>query len=63
MNLNEYITKKGLEKATLQLIRQTLYNDTSLSLQQRNALLAVFDTYSKAKDVSDLLTILNNIKM
>ena len=62
MNLYDYIFQKGLEKASLQSVRQMLYNDTSLSLQQRNALLAGIDTYSKAKDVGDLLTILSNMK-
>ena len=62
MNLYDCIIQKWLEKASLQSIREMLYNDMSLSFQQRNALLAAIDTYSKAKDVSDLLVILSNIK-
>lgn len=61
MNLYDYIVRKGFEKLSLQSIRCNIVNDMSLNNSQKNALLAVIDTYSKAKDVSDLLTILSNI--
>ena len=60
MNLNDYITQKGLEKTKTEIIKQMIYNDMSLSNQQKVNWLNAIDSYSRAKDINDLLTFLSN---
>lgn len=49
MNLNDYIIQKGLEKARVEIIKQMICNDMSLSYQQKASWLNVIDAYSKAR--------------
>ena len=60
MNLNDYIHQKGLEKTKTEIIKQMIYNDMSLSNQQKANWLNAIDAYSRAKDINDLLTFLSN---
>ena len=60
MNLNDYIIQKGLEKAKTVIIKQMICNDMSLSNQQKANWLNAIDSYSRAKDINDLLTFLSN---
>ena len=62
MDLYNYIMEKGLEKARTEIIKQMICNDTSLSYQQKVSWLNAIDSYSKAKDICDFLTFLNNTK-
>ena len=60
MNLNDYIIQKGLEKAKTEIIKQIICNDMSLSNQQKMNWLNAIDSYSKLKDINDILTFLRN---
>ena len=60
MNLNDYFIQKGLEKAKTEIIKQMICNDMSLSNQQKANWLNAIDSYSRAKDINDLLTFLSN---
>jgi len=60
MNLNDYIIQKGSEKAKTEIIKQMICNDISLSKQQKANWLNTIDAYSRAKDITDLLTFLSN---
>ena len=62
MNLKDYIIHKGLEKAKAEILKQMICNDVGLSKQQKANWINVIDTYSKAKDINDLLTFLSNSK-
>ena len=56
----DYIIQKGLEKAKTEIIKQMICNDMSLSNQQKTNWLNAIDSYSRAKDINDLLTFLSN---
>lgn len=58
MNLYDYIIQKGLEKAQMEAIKQVIWNDISLSYQQKIAWIKSIDAYSKAKDMKDAIDIL-----
>lgn len=58
MNLYEYIAHKGLEKAQAEVIKQMIWNDPSLTYQQKNSWFNTIDAYSKAKDLKDAIDIL-----
>ena len=60
MNLNDYIIQKGLEKAKTEIIKQMICNDMNLSSQQKSNWLNAIDSYSRTKDINDLLTFLRN---
>ena len=60
MNLNDYIIQKGLKKAKTEIIKQMICNDMNLSNQQKANWLNAIDSYSRAKDINDLLTFLSN---
>lgn len=59
MNLNDYIIQKGLEKTKIEIIKQMLRNETSLSVQQKSNWINAIDSYSRGKDKKDILTFLS----
>ena len=58
MNLYDYIIHKRLEKAQTEVIKQMIWNDPSLTYQQKTAWLNTIDAYSKAKDMKDAIDLL-----
>ena len=58
MNLYDYIIHKGLEKAQTEAIKQVIWNDISLSYQQKVAWIRSIDTYSKAKEMKEAYDLL-----
>ena len=58
MNVYDYIIHKGLEKAQVDAIKQIIWNDMSLSYQQKVAWIMSIDAYSKAKDMKDAIDLL-----
>ena len=58
MNLYDYIIHKGLEKAQTETIKQIIWNDISLSYQQKAAWINSIDAYSKAKDMKEACDLL-----
>ena len=62
MRFKNYILQKGLEKAKAEILKQIVFNDSTLSNQQKENFLNVIDSYSKVSDIKDILTFLNNLK-
>ena len=58
-DLQNFIIKKGLEKASLETIKQAIIQDPYLSNDVKEFWLGVIRGCSISKDVSDILDILN----
>ena len=58
-DLQKFIINKGLEKASLEVIKQAIRQDPSLSNDVKDFWLGVIRGYSISKDVYDLLDYLN----
>ena len=61
-DLQNYIIKKGLEKASLEVIKQAISQDTNLSNDKKEFWLGVIRGYSISKDVCDILDFLNRCR-
>ena len=57
-DLQNFIISKGLEKASLEAIKQAIRQDLGLSKETKEFWLGVVGGYSIAKDVNDFLTFL-----
>ena len=60
--LQNFIIKKGLEKASLGVIKQAIIEDPNLSNDTKEFWLGVIRGYSIAKDAYDLLELLRRGK-
>ena len=58
-DLQSFIIKKGLEKASLETIKQAIIQDPCLSIDVKEFCLGVIRGYSISKDVCDILDFLN----
>ena len=58
MTLQEYISNKVLEKASVETLKAIIRSDSSIPLAAKRLWLQQIEQYSKAKEVIDLLTIL-----
>ena len=58
-DLQSFIIKKGLEKASLETIKQAIIQDPCLSNDVKEFWLGVIRGYSISKDVCDILDFLN----
>ena len=58
-DLQKFIINKGLEKASLEVIKQAIRQDPSLPSNVKEFWLGVIRGYSISKDVYDLLDYLN----
>ena len=58
-DLQKFIINKGLEKASLEVIKQAIRQDPSLPNDVKEFWLSVIRGYSISKDVYDLLDYLN----
>ena len=58
-DLQKFIINKGLEKASLEVIKRAIRQDPSLSNDVKEFWLGVIRGYSISKDVYDLLDYLN----
>ena len=58
-DLQKFIINKGLEKASMESIKQAIRQDPSLSNDVKEFWLGVIRGYSISKDVYDLLDYLN----
>ena len=58
-DLQKFIINKGLEKASLEVIKQAIRQDPSLSNDVKEFWLGVIRGYSISKDVYDLLDYLS----
>lgn len=57
-DLQKFITQKGLEKASLETIKQAIRQDPQLSNDKKDFWLDVVDGYSISKDLRDLFDLL-----
>ena len=58
-DLQKFIINKGLEKSSLEVVKQAIRQDPSLSNDVKEFWLGVIRGYSISKDVYDLLDYLN----
>lgn len=58
-DLQNFIIKKGLEKASLETIKQAIIQDPCLSIDVKEFWLGVIRGYCISKDVCDILDFLN----
>lgn len=58
--LEKYILNKGLEKTSIELIKQSIQQDMSLTQNQKVFWTNFLNGFSIAKDTQDILSILFN---
>ena len=58
-DLQNFIINKGLEKASLEAIKQAIYQDPYLSNETKEFWLSVLKGYSITKDICDVLKFIN----
>ena len=61
MNLNEYLASKCLETASVELAKQAILEDASLSPAQKQNWISLLNTMSAAKNMADICKILSGI--
>lgn len=59
-DLQNFIISKGLEKASIEAIKQTIVQDSSLPNDVKEFWIGVIKDYSACKDMYDILNFLNN---
>ena len=59
MNLNEYLANKCLEKASVELAKQTILEDETLTPVQKQNWISLLNTMSTAKNMADICKILS----
>ncbi len=59
MNLNEYLASKCLETASVELAKQAILEDASLSPAQKQNWISLLNTMSAAKNMADICKILS----
>ena len=58
--LKKFIIRKGLEKASLELIKEAIRSDLTLSPETKEFWLGYIKGISITKDVVDIINLLNN---
>lgn len=58
-DLQKFIISKGLEKASIEVIKQSIIQDSSLSNDVKEFWIGTINGYSICKDVCDILSFLN----
>ena len=59
MDLKQYVTNKCLETASIELIKQTILEDYSLSSMTKNEWISVINMFSNVKNLAELCKILS----
>ena len=59
-DLQNFIISKGLEKASLELIKEAIRSDPTLSSETKEFWLGYIKGMSITKDVVDIINLLNN---
>ncbi|MBR4823985.1 MAG: hypothetical protein IKZ86_04240 [Spirochaetaceae bacterium] len=59
MNLNEYLANKCLETASVELAKQTILEDVTLTSVQKQNWISLLNTMSTAKNLADICKILS----
>lgn len=61
-DLMQYIIGKSLEKSSIEVIKQSIFQDTSLTQDQKTFWIGYLNGISIARDTQDILSILFNKK-
>lgn len=61
-DLMQYIISKSLEKSSIEIIKQSIFQDTSLTQDQKTFWIGYLNGVSIARDTQDILSILFNKK-
>ncbi len=59
MDINQYLKNKGMETASLELMKQAIQEDISLSQNAKQEFISTINMYSNAKNIAELLMILS----
>ena len=59
-DLQKFIVNKGLEKASLELIKEAIRSEPTLSTETKEFWLGYIKGMSVTKDVVDIINLLNN---
>ncbi len=59
MDLNQYIKSKCFETASIELIKQTIHEDSSLSPRTKQELISEINMFSNVKNLAELCKILS----
>jgi hypothetical protein len=59
-DLKNFIIRKGLEKASLELIKEAIRSEPTLSTETKEFWLGYIKGMSVTKDVVDIINLLNN---
>lgn len=58
-NINDYLANKCLETASIELVKQVILEDTTLSLEQKQNWISLLNTMTSAKNMADICKILS----
>ena len=59
MDIKQYVKNKGLETASIELIKQAIQDDNSLSQNTKKEFISTINMFSTAKNMAELLMILS----
>ena len=59
MDIKQYVKKKGMETASIELIKQAIQDDNSLSQNTMKEFISTINMFSTAKNMAELLMILS----
>ena len=59
MDLKQYLTNKCLETASIELIKQTILEDSSLSSMTKKEWISAINMFSNVKNLAELCKILS----
>lgn len=59
MDINQYLNNKGMGTASLELMKQAIQEDISLSQNAKQEFISTINMYSNAKNIAELLMILS----
>ena len=59
MDIKQYLKNKGMETASLELMKQAIQEDISLSQNAKQEFISTINMYSNAKNIAELLMILS----
>lgn len=60
MNIQTYLVNKGVEKLEIEAIKGIIRNDSSISKQERQTMIAIIDSCSAGKDLGELIQIISS---
>lgn len=60
MNIQTYLVNKGIEKLEIEAIKGIIRNDSSISKQERQTMIAIIDSCSAGKDLCELIQIISS---